>query len=177
VAMVADTLKTQVANLADLMERQLVLLNHPEVSGLPENLVAITGDEQFAHHGFKAMEITASALTAEALKLTMPASVFSRSTEGHNQDKVSMGSIAALDFARIVELTEYVAAVHAIACAQAIELRGVDTVSQPVRELHRNIRAKVALTLEDRPMDADIETVCELIRSGELFRNLQGVDA
>jgi histidine ammonia-lyase len=177
VAMVADTLKTQVANLADLMERQLVLLNHPEVSGLPENLVAITGDEQFAHHGFKAMEITASALTAEALKLTMPASVFSRSTEGHNQDKVSMGSIAALDFARIVELTEYVAAVHAIACAQAIELRGVDTVSQPVRELHRNIRAKVALTLEDRPRDADIETVCELIRSGELFRNLQGVDA
>ena len=177
VAMVADTLKTLVANLADLMDRQLVLLNHPETSGLPENLVPFTGPERFAHHGFKAMEITASALTAEALKLTMPASVFSRSTEGHNQDKVSMGSIAALDFARIVDLTEYVAAVHAIACAQAVELRGPEKVSAPVRELFRVIRAKVAMTREDRPMDADIEQVKELIRSGELLRNLHGVEA
>jgi histidine ammonia-lyase len=37
-AMVADTLKTLVANLADLMDRQLLLLNEPNVSGLPENL-------------------------------------------------------------------------------------------------------------------------------------------
>ncbi|HEX4354623.1 MAG TPA: aromatic amino acid ammonia-lyase, partial [Polyangiales bacterium] len=66
-AMVADTLKTLVANLADLMDRQLLLLNEPNVSGLPENLVAFSGSERFAHHGFKAMEITASALTAEAL--------------------------------------------------------------------------------------------------------------
>jgi histidine ammonia-lyase len=50
-----------------------------------------------------------SALCAEALKLTMPASVFSRSTENHNQDKVSMGTIAARDLLRILDLTETVA--------------------------------------------------------------------
>ena len=31
------------------------------------------------------------------MKLAAPASVFSRSTEGHNQDKVPMGPIAARD--------------------------------------------------------------------------------
>jgi histidine ammonia-lyase len=137
VALVADTLKTQLANIADLLDRQLVLLNDPQQNGgLPENLNAVTGEERYAHHGFKAMEISASALAAEALKLTMPASVFSRSTEGHNQDKVSMGSIAAFDFQRIAELTETVAAIHLIASAQAVELRGAEVVAPKVRALY-----------------------------------------
>jgi histidine ammonia-lyase len=169
VAMVADTLKTQLANVADLLDRQLVLLNDPaQNGGLPENLNAVTGDERFAHHGFKAMEITASAVAAEALKLTMPASVFSRSTEGHNQDKVSMGSIAALDFQRIAELTETVAAIHLIASAQAVELRGPEQVAPGVRAIYERVRARVAPTLRDRPMDGDIETARELISSGAL---------
>jgi hypothetical protein len=62
------------------------------------------------NHGFKAVQIGTSAWTAEALKNTMPASVFSRSTECHNQDKVSMGTIAARDAMRVLELTEQVAA-------------------------------------------------------------------
>ncbi|MFT3921052.1 MAG: aromatic amino acid ammonia-lyase [Myxococcales bacterium] len=170
VAMVADTLKVQVANLADLMERQLVLLNDPgHNGGLPENLIAVRGEEARSHHGFKAMEITASALTAEALKLSMPASVFSRSTENHNQDKVSMGSISAFDFERAVELVESVAAVHAIACAQGVELRGVPQVAPRVQALHAAVRSKVELTLEDRPMDRDIEAVTEMVRRGALW--------
>jgi len=84
-----------VANLADLMDRQMALICNSQTSnGLPANLVARTGPDAVVHHGFKAMQISTSALAAEALKLTMPASVFSRSTECHNQDKVSMGSIA-----------------------------------------------------------------------------------
>jgi histidine ammonia-lyase len=166
VAMVADTLKTLVANLADLLDRQLVLLNDPVMSGLPENLVAVEGSQRFAHHGFKAMEITASALCAEALKLTMPASVFSRSTEGHNQDKVSMGLLAVQDLMRIIELTETVAAVHAIAAAQAIELRGLEHTSAPLRALHATLRGRSAFMLEDRPLDADIQAVVQLIQSG-----------
>src|SRR6185437_7955114 len=67
--------------------------------------------------------IAASAWTAEALKLTMPASVFSRSTECHNQDKVSMGTIAARDALRVLELSEQVAAANIIAVVQALRLR------------------------------------------------------
>ena len=66
-----DGLKTAVANVADLLDRQLCLLCDPATSGgLPANLVAAPEPASVAHHGFKAMQITASALTAEALKLT-----------------------------------------------------------------------------------------------------------
>ena len=167
VAMAADTLKAQLANLADLLDRQLVLLNDPaQNNGLPENLNAVVGEARFAHHGFKAMEITASALTAEALKLAMPASVFSRSTEGHNQDKVSMGAIAALDFQRIAELTEYVAAVHLIAATQAVGLRGPERVAPRIRALYERVRRDIPATEGDRPMDGDIEAARGLIQEG-----------
>jgi len=118
-AFAMDGLKAAVANVADLLDRQMALLCNPATNhGLPADLVGHPGDGKSAHHGFKAMQITASALTAEALKLSMPASVFSRSTESHNQDKVSMGSIAARDCQRILELTETVAAIELLALCQ-----------------------------------------------------------
>ena len=92
IAFVMDALKTAVANLADLMDRQLALLVDSKFNqGLPQNLSGSSEARAAINHGFKAVQIGASAWTAEALKLTMPASVFSRSTECHNQDKVSMG--------------------------------------------------------------------------------------
>ena len=57
-------------------------------NGLPSNLSMSDESRRYINHGFKAVQIGASAYTAEALKNTMPASVFSRSTECHNQDKV-----------------------------------------------------------------------------------------
>ena len=74
-------------------------------------------------HGFKALQISCSAWTAEALKLTMPATAFSRSTECHNQDKVSMGTIAARDCLRVLELGEQVTAALLLAAAQGVRLR------------------------------------------------------
>jgi histidine ammonia-lyase len=176
-AMVADLLKTQLANLADLSERQLVLLNDPSQNGgLPENLVLVQGPARAAHHGFKAMEISASALTAEALKLTMPASVFSRSTESHNQDKVSMGSLAVFDLERVLELTESVQAIHLIACAQALECRarlpGAALAARP-RAVLELVRRSIPATLEDRAMDGDIDVARELV-AGEALWTLLG---
>ena len=125
IAFAMDAMKNAVANLADLMDRQLALLvdtrfNH----GLPQNLSGASEERAAINHGFKAVQIGTSAWAAEALKLTMPASVFSRSTECHNQDKVSMGTIAARDCLRVIELTEQVAAALVLATWQGVELRG-----------------------------------------------------
>ena len=124
IAFAMDSLKNTVANVADLLDRQLALIvdaryNH----GLPANLSGATGSRAAINHGLKALQISVSAWTAEALKLTMPASVFSRSTECHNQDKVSMGTIAARDCLRVIELTEQVVAGMLIAARQALALR------------------------------------------------------
>ncbi|EPN84869.1 histidine ammonia-lyase, partial [Pseudomonas syringae pv. actinidiae ICMP 19101] len=90
--------------------------------GLPSNLSGASAERAMLNHGFKAVQIGTSAWTAEALKNTMPASVFSRSTECHNQDKVSMGTIAARDAIRVLELTEQVAAATLIAANQGVWL-------------------------------------------------------
>lgn len=161
-----DTLKTCVANLADLFDRQLALLCDARTNGgLPDNLVLHGSPSQ---HGFKAMQISASALCAEALKLTMPASVFSRSTENHNQDKVSMGTIAARDCLRILELTETVAAIHTLASCQAVDLRSPARSCLRAHELHGAVRQVVAVNSADRRMDLDLALVLGLYREGKL---------
>lgn len=168
IAFAMDGLKTAVANLADLMDRQLALLvdsryNH----GLPQNLSGSVGPRAPINHGFKAVQIGTSAWTAEALKLTMPASVFSRSTECHNQDKVSMGTIAARDCLRVLELTEQVAAALTMAVTQAIELRfrgEPRNMASDCAEFCDDVRTQVKFLDEDRPLEHDLRAMTGLIR-------------
>lgn len=173
VAFAMDGLKTLVANLADLMDRQMALLVDTKYSnGLPANLSGVTGARAPINHGLKALQIALSAWTAEALKQTMPASVFSRSTECHNQDKVSMGTIAARDALRVVELTGQVAAGLLVACVQALRLRlrdgGLDQA-----DLSASLRAFVDAAVvpfidEDRPLDSVLRGLCDRITGGGL---------
>lgn len=165
VALAMDTLKNVVANLADLMDRQLALLvdarfNH----GLPANLSGATGPRASVNHGLKALQIGASAWTAEALKLTMPASVFSRSTECHNQDKVSLGTIAARDALRVLELTEQVAAAHLVACRQAVFLRARLGNRVPPAVLAFAEAIGVPPLVEDRALDGELRALLGALR-------------
>jgi histidine ammonia-lyase len=136
---------------------------------LPGDLVRTSDKKMGLHHGFKAMSISASALTAEALKATMPASSFSRSTESHNQDKVSMGTIAARDAERICTLTERVIAIHLLAAAQACDIRNNIGVRPLLARLMKNIRVVSSPVVEDRAMDKDIENICTAIKYSDFF--------
>ncbi len=168
IALAMDTLKTQVASLAALLDRQMVLVCTPSTNnGLPANLVAVQGPERVTHHAFKAAQILTSALAAEALKLTMPATAFSRSTEAHNQDKVSMGTIAARDCHRILDLAETVAATTLLALCQAADIRP-ERCHRRTRALHQAVRRDVPAVLEDRRMDGDIASVLERFRAAQL---------
>lgn len=172
IAFAMDSLKNCVANLADLMDRQLALLVDPKFNnGLPANLSGATGDRAQINHGFKAVQIGASAWTAEALKNTMPASVFSRSTECHNQDKVSMGTIAARDCLRVLELTEQVAAAHLLACVQAVRLRLEHSslteceLSDTVRHFLSQVAEEFAPVIEDRPLEHELRAAVASINA------------
>ena len=175
-----DALKVALANLCDLMDRQLELLVDEKFNaGLPPNLIPRfepDDPEMGLHHGFKGMQLSCSAMTAEAMHLSAPASIHSRSTEAHNQDKVSMGSIAARDARSIVELAESIAAIHLIASCQALELRGIERASSTARAVHELVRSRVDFLDRDRRLDLDIRDAAELIRSGELAA-VAGVEA
>jgi histidine ammonia-lyase len=98
----------------------------------------------------------------------MPASFFSRSTECHNQDKVSMGTIAARDCLRVLELTEQTASALALAVRQGVELRrrappGAE-LTPALAAFQEELAAAIALVVEDRPLEPELRRLIGLIR-------------
>ncbi len=169
IAFAMDGMKNAVANLADLLDRQMALLVDARYNaGLPANLSGMQGERAPINHGLKALQISASAWTAEALKLTMPASVFSRSTECHNQDKVSMGTIAARDCLRVLELTEQVAAALLITVRQGVWLRRrVDpekVLPAPLARMVDLLGQDIVPVTEDRRLDPELHLLLGRIR-------------
>ena len=169
IAFAMDGMKNAVANLADLLDRQMALLVDARYNaGLPANLSGMQGERAPINHGLKALQISASAWTAEALKLTMPASVFSRSTECHNQDKVSMGTIAARDCLRVLDLTEQVAAALLITVRQGVWLRRrVDpakTLPAPLARMVDLLGQDIVPVTEDRRLDPELNLLLGRIR-------------
>jgi histidine ammonia-lyase len=163
-----DSLKNITANIADLLDRQLAMLVDTKYNrGLSPNLTGTLGAIS-CNHGFKAVQIAVSAWTAEALKNTMPMSVFSRSTECHNQDKVSMGTIAARDCVRINKLTAQVTAALLLAVFQALDLRlkkGELKLSDlgQAEKTYNEIAAFFKPLVDDRPLEDDLRKTLNLI--------------
>jgi histidine ammonia-lyase len=102
----------------------------------------------------------------------MPASVFSRSTESHNQDKVSMGTIAARDCLRILELTEQVAAAHTLATVQAARLRlridNTTPIPAPLKAFMESVTSASRFVDEDRALESDLRALTARIAACEL---------
>ena len=161
-----DSMKNLVANLADLVDRQMALVVDSKYNnGLPANLSGADKESKNVCHGFKAVQIGMSAWTAEALKNTMPASVFSRSTECHNQDKVSMGTISARDCLRVIQLTQQTVAAAVLITSQALQLRvnsgefAEEHLSEAVSEFKSDIFSVFKLVEIDRPLDVDLRRI------------------
>lgn len=166
IASACDALKTAVANVVNLVDRQMaLLLDRRNAARLPENLVAerALGDDALIHHGFKAMQITLSALAAEIAKQSMPMSIFSRPTEGANQDVVSMGTIAARDLRTINAMTSHALAIQAMALRQGFYVVRTEGLTQRLNETARRMLEGVAAhfspVIEDRALDGDIAIV------------------
>ncbi|HET7419198.1 MAG TPA: aromatic amino acid ammonia-lyase [Candidatus Dormibacteraeota bacterium] len=170
VAHAMDALKAAVASAADLIDRQFELLVDEKYSGgLPANLSPVTDGTQ---HGFKSPQIALSSLAAEAQARCMPMTAFSRSTEAHNQDKVSMGAAAARSARDVVEIARRCFAIHLLGAAQAADLRGADALGAGTRVIHRRIREVSPFVERDRPLQHDILAVAGLIASGALLAGL-----
>lgn len=166
VAHAMDTLRISVANVADLLDKQFaILVDHKYNRGLGENLKL--SDKNY-FHGFKAMQITLSSLSADVMMNITPASVFSRPTESMNQDKVSMGTTAAIHFKNQLPNLENMLAIAMMGLAQAVDIREKKGISPHLEKVYNAIREEVEPLVEDRRMDFDIDKVVELIRSGKL---------
>lgn len=166
VAHAMDTLKICAANVADLLDKEFALLvDHKFNRGIGEN-IKLSKEPYF--HGFKAMQITLSSLSADVIKNTTAASIHSRPTESLNQDKVSMGTTAALDFAKMMEPLELMLSIAFMGIAQAVDIRGKELVSPTLLKHYEAIREHAAPLIEDRRMDLDITKVRKILCNGQL---------
>ena len=165
-----DALKTALGSVANLMDRQMALLMSHDIGALlGENLVdhSLLGTRARLNHGFKAMQITLSALTAEILQNSTSATIFSRPTESGNQDVVSMGTIAARSLARMIGDTKRGAAILAMALCQGYTLaagRGYEIpLTLAAAGWLKHLKHAFLPLVEDRPMDDDIEAMKDAI--------------
>ena len=175
IAMVMDSVKSQAASIADLLDRQMAQISDPKFNhGLPANVSGAEGDEACLHHGMKAVQIGVSAWTAEALSLTMPVTSFSRSTECHNQDKVSMGTIAARQCVRVLSLAEQAATATLMAAVQGVRLRErarevvVAQVSPQLHETVLEVDAIFPMLEMDRRLDHEMRTLLQYVQAQQV---------
>jgi histidine ammonia-lyase len=166
IAAASDALKTSLANIVNLMDRQFALLMSDRVAAfLSPNLVdhKSIGNGAFLHHGLKGVQISMSAVAAEIQKNSMPMGIFSRPTESGNQDVVSMGTIAARDLAGIVDQSKTAVAMLAMSIRQGYQVAeslGLDIKLTPAATaVLTKLKQSFIPLKEDRPLDFDIRRV------------------
>jgi histidine ammonia-lyase len=165
IAHAMDTMRICVGNLADILDKEFgLLVDHKFNKGLGESLKINT---KSTHHGFKAMQITLSSLAADVIMNTVPASLNSRPTESFNQDKVSMGTTAALHFKQQLPDLANMLSIAIIGMAQAVDLRGREKCSKFLQKNYDKIREEVAPLTQDRRMDVDIKIINDMLFGGE----------
>ncbi len=167
-----DYLRTALANISDLSDKQAEIIIDGKFNGLTENLIPFTpADHPRAglRLGFKAAQITISAIRGEVATYCFPVSLTSAPTEALNQDKVSMGTISARKLNEQIELVFFQFATHLLAAMQAVDLAGKDDFAPFTKNVHSAVRKLSDFVEDDRELDSDAERVCQWLKTTELF--------
>lgn len=128
-----------------------------------------TSENSGLFHGFKAAQISISALCSEINFLTNPVSIHSRPTEALNQDKVSLGTISARKLREVVDLLFSQYSIHLLAILQAVDIVGVEHFGTFTQKIYEELRKFTKFVYEDRPLDAEAKAVSEFLKNGNLF--------
>ena len=166
VGLASDALSNGLCVLAGLAERQIARITDETLNrSLPAFLHEGTPG---VNSGLMGAQVTATALLAE-MRTIGAASVQSLSTNGANQDVVSLGTIAArLTQAKLTAEYE-IPAIMALCVAQAIDLETSRDPSRPfssqaiaLRDYTRSVSQRLT---EDRPLGAEITKLSRLMAS------------
>jgi tyrosine ammonia-lyase len=165
IAMVSDYLRMGLIKMALLADRQIErLVNWRYSRGLPPLLA---GGKPGLNSGLAGAQLLATSLAAEARLLGTPASIQTISTNANNQDVVSMGCIAAKMTRTALPLLWKLAAIEALALAQAADCRGPGAMGGDFQKLYTMVRSVSPRLESDRPLTEDIQRLTTLLQSEE----------
>ncbi|MCB0393507.1 MAG: aromatic amino acid lyase, partial [Bdellovibrionales bacterium] len=140
-------------------------LVNPAMSELPAFLAPNGG----LNSGMMIVQVAAASLVSENKILSHPASVDSIPTSADKEDHVSMGTISARKFGKIVKNSENVVAMEFLCGAQAIGMLSPLKPSAGVLAAYDVIRDSVPYAETDRVFSKDIEAIKNLIRNHQLL--------
>lgn len=125
--------------------------------------------------GHMIVQVASASLVSENKINCHPASADSMPTSAEKEDHVSMGSIAARKFCRVVENVKNILAMELLSATQALDLiRPLEPVAG-VKAMYDTIRAVVPFAKVDRVFSKDIIEIRKKIDSGELIAQVEKV--
>jgi histidine ammonia-lyase len=164
VAFAADTLALAIAEIGALSERRIALLIDASLSGLPPFLVASSG----LNSGFMIAHVTAAALASENKSLAHPASVDSLPTSANQEDHVSMATFAGRRLHEMADNTATIVGIELLAAAQGVDFHRPLQTSPMLKQVHQQLRSRVAFYDKDRLFAPDIEAAKQMVLAGEV---------
>ena len=165
VALASDALCSSICVMAGLAERQIARVTDERING---GLPAFLHDGQAGlNSGLMGAQVTATALVAE-MRSQGPVSPHSISTNGANQDVVSLGTIAARHTRRQLRRASEVLAILAMCVAQGMRLAartGRGGHSSAAEALRAQILEVSPPLDDDRPLSEEIAHLALHIRA------------
>ena len=152
---------SEIGNISD--RRIFLLLEGNDV--VPKLLIKKTG----VNSGFMILQYTSAALTSENKNLCFPASADSITTSLGQEDHVSMGSIGAVKFLKVLENLEKILAIELICSIQAMDFLKPLKSSKKINKCHDYIRSKINHCKKDKIFTKDIASAIGIIKSKKLI--------
>ena len=169
-AFALELLGMAVTTVTVLSERRTNRLMNPHLSmGLPAFLTKGAG----MFSGLMLSQYTAGALICENRILSHPAATGSIPAAADQEDFVSMGMTTALKTHQIIDNAQAVLAIEMMAGAQAVDFRKPAKPSKGVQAAYEVIRKYVEHLEEDRPLFDDINSLKEIVESGEILEAVE----
>ncbi len=167
IAQAMDHLKTSLVKLTMLSERRTNFFLNPNIDKkLPPFLNLHTPGLTLA---LQALQFVATSTTANNQTLSYPMSAHSISTNGDNQDIVSMGTDSALFAFQVIENAYIVLSIEAIALAQAVDILKISTkLSETTKKIYRAVRQNLDTIIDDKEITENLNKTLKSLKSLEL---------
>lgn len=168
VAWALDQLKMTITKLSLLAERKInfflnskINLRWPPFLNMKEPGLTL---------GLQGLQFTATSTASRNQTLSFPQYVHSISTNGDNQDVVSMGTDAALILSQVIDNAFIVSVIEMVTLAQATDISEVkDKLSESSSKLYEEIRKNMPAVIEDREIHHELEELLAIVKSDKMF--------
>ena len=152
---------SEIGNISD--RRVYLMLKGNEI--VPKFLIKNSG----VNSGFMILQYTTAALSSENKNLCFPASADSITTSLGQEDHVSMGSIGAVKFLRVIENLEKILAIELLCSIQGLDFYSPLKSGIKANKCYNYIRSKIKHCKKDRIFTNDIQNAIEIIKSKKLI--------